>query len=199
MTNCLNFDLDSRLSNVDRMNVVFAEIIKSQCFCHQTDSSSSVFVDQGLYIWKHTLESSFPRFPISPSIMNLRQSSLWKNGYVSQDNFLDTAACAQLVSDFNPSNPCQLPTDNLIANISDSVKSWQNTFLPEGLALIPWRSHVYMMNSQSSSASCKWHYDLEQPDTTVFMLLYLNDPISDSISSPQNDGWSGTSIIDAYQ
>ena len=56
-----------------------------------------------------------------------------------------------------------------------------------------------MMNSQSSSASCKWHYDLEQPDTTVFMLLYLNDPISDSTGSPQNDGWSGTAIIDAYQ
>lgn len=199
MTNCLSFDLDARLANVDRMNVEFAEIIKSQCFCHQADSFSSVFVDQGLYIWKHTLESSYPRFPISPSVMNLRQSSLWKNGFVSQENFLDSSSCSALVSAFDPNKPCQLPSQNLIASITNSVQSWQDTYLPEGLVLIPWRSHVYMMNSTSSSASCKWHYDLEQPDTSVFMLLYLNDPFTDTSGTEEDSAWSGTAIIDAYQ
>ena len=41
--------------------------------------------------------------------------------------------------------------------------------------LFPWRFYYYDLGIASKSQSNRWHYDLEIPDNTFFVMIYLND------------------------
>ena len=51
----------------------------------------------------------------------------------------------------------------------------QTPGLVEKYSLLPWRFYYYDLGSSSKSQSNRWHYDLEIPDNTFFVMIYLND------------------------
>ena len=198
-----------RQANSGRFEQYFASGFTSgpRLFLKQLPSQENpcAFVDQGFFIWKSAVEQAFGvRTELSQELLRFRESALWREGYLFVDEFVPSDICMKLRALlYHPEEArTSFPIDSLLSNeddasffddfIEDLLCSWSRQYLPHGIRLIPWRIYAYQTKSEAQNLSMRWHYDLDQPDHSLFLMLNLNTPSGQFCDF-------GTSFLDASQ
>lgn len=143
------------------------------------------FVKNGYSLWQNTINNYYP-CDVSLPWSNSSSSSFLKNRFSHFASHIDPDLLRQGIFDFEDAlsdeSPFVLksgaivPADNLLSELNDVINAWfESECQNSNLALFPYRTHYYDLDSNSLSQSNKWHYDLEVPRYCFFIMLYLND------------------------
>ena len=160
----------------------FNESMKTHVANHHYQVNGVSYIDNGYFTWKYISSSYYLYKSITLPWINFKKLPFYRQGYSIHEDVLSSSSCNEIL---------ELRENAQAINIVGSLLSnWESKYLPQGLSLVPYRSHIYDLPKDVDSASCFWHYDVEQPDNSIYFLIYLDDPKK----APQNAG--GTFILD---
>lgn len=152
------------------------------------DNDKCGCIDQGLWLWKSISEFTFGHH-LKPcdAFLNFRKSSIWLNGFQNLQNIFDSNECKS-ISDMlflEGKDCCNTQDENLknsfiVKKIETFLSSWECSYIPEGLSVMPWRVGAYATNHKTGGESNKWHYDLDMAENIVFFMINISGDGSNS-------------------
>ena len=197
----LSVDLRQRHQKSLEFDELFTQKVKSRIYRRGSPSSVPTFVENGFVLWKSVLESIYPnQRPSLSEWVAYKSSSIYSRGFGLLDlglgkDFVDNVEDAlsawlrgrggeKYVEQGNLSYSLaeifEVESDLafVLRSMRSLVEHWERIYLPEGLMLLPWRTHAYATMPDSSTESRKWHYDTNVTDDVVFFMFNLTDCFS---------------------